>query len=150
MHIFWRVWIINGWRFLLRAFFASIETQFSSFTQSCPTLCNPMNHSTPGLPVHHQFPEFTQIHVHWVGDAIQLSHPLLSPSPPNTVAYIHLKWYNQNVHNILLSENNFQIISNMQIYQFSHSAMSDSLQSHGLQRTRLPCPSPTPATSAIA
>ena len=56
--------------------------QFSSVTQSCPTLCNPMNHSTPGLPVHHQFPESTQTHVHWVGDAIQLSPPLSSPSPP--------------------------------------------------------------------
>ena len=50
--------------------------------QSCPTLCDPMNHSTPGLPVHHQLPEFTQTHVHWVSDAIQPSHPLLSPSPP--------------------------------------------------------------------
>ena len=56
--------------------------QFSSATQSCPTLCNPMNHSTPGLPVHHQLLELTQTHVHWVSDAIQPSHPLSSPSPP--------------------------------------------------------------------
>ena len=56
--------------------------QFSSVTQSCPTLCNPMNCSTPGPPVHYQLLEFTQTHVHWVGDAIQISHPLLSPSPP--------------------------------------------------------------------
>ena len=56
--------------------------QLSSVAQSCPTLCDPMNHSTPGLPVHHQLPEFTQTHVHRVGDAIQPSHPLLSPSPP--------------------------------------------------------------------
>ena len=56
--------------------------QFSSVTQSCPTLCDPMNCSTPGLPVHHQLPEFTQAHVHRVGDAIQPSHPLSSPSPP--------------------------------------------------------------------
>ena len=55
---------------------------FSSVAQSCSTLCNPMNHSMPGLPVHHQLPEFTQTHVHRVGDAIQPSHPLLSPSPP--------------------------------------------------------------------
>ena len=56
----------------------------SSVTQSCPTLCDPMNRSTPGLPVHHQLPEFTQTHVHRVGDAIQPSHPLWSPSPaPN-------------------------------------------------------------------
>ena len=56
--------------------------QFSSVTQLCPTLCDPMNRSTPGLPVHHQLPELTQTHVHWVGDAIQPSHPLPSPSPP--------------------------------------------------------------------
>ena len=57
------------------------SVQFSSVTQSCASLCNPMNCSTPGLPVHHQPPDFTQIHVHQVGDAIQPSHPLSSPSP---------------------------------------------------------------------
>ena len=56
--------------------------QFSSVAQSCPTLCDPMNRSTPGLPVHHQLPEFTQTHVHQVSDAIQPSHPLSSLSPP--------------------------------------------------------------------
>ena len=56
--------------------------QIRSVAQSCLTLCDPMNHSTPGLPVHHQHPEFTQTHVHRVSDAIQPSHPLLSPSPP--------------------------------------------------------------------
>ena len=56
--------------------------QFSSVTQPCPTLCDPMNRSTPGLPVHHQLPKFTQTHDHQVGDAIQPSHPLPSPSPP--------------------------------------------------------------------
>ena len=60
----------------------SSSVQFSSVTQSCPTLCDPMNRSTPGLPVHHQLPEFTQTHVHLVSDAIQPSHPLSSPSPP--------------------------------------------------------------------
>ena len=55
---------------------------FSSVTQSRPTLCDPMNHSTPGLPVHHQIPESTQTHVHCVSDAIQPSHPLSPPSPP--------------------------------------------------------------------
>ena len=55
---------------------------FSSVTQSCPTLYDPMNSSMLGLPVHHQLPEFTQTHVHRVGDAIQPSHPLSSPSPP--------------------------------------------------------------------
>ena len=58
------------------------EVQFSSVAQSCPTVCNPMNRSTPGLPVHHQLPEFTQTHVHRVRDAIQPSHPLSSPSSP--------------------------------------------------------------------
>ena len=58
------------------------SVQFSSVTQLCPTLCNPMNRSTPGLPVHHKLPEFIQTHVHRVGIAIQPSHPLLSPSPP--------------------------------------------------------------------
>ena len=62
--------------------------QFSSVARSCPALCDPMNRSTPGLPVHHQLPEFTQNHVHWVRDAIQLSHPLsslllLPPIPPS-------------------------------------------------------------------
>ena len=61
-------------------YFSSV--QFSSVTQSCPTLCDPMNHSTPGLPVHHQLPEFTQTHVHRVSDAIQPSRLLSSPSPP--------------------------------------------------------------------
>ena len=56
--------------------------QFSSIAQLCPTLCDPMNRSTPGLPVHHQCPESTQTHVHQVGDAIQPSHPLSTPSPP--------------------------------------------------------------------
>ena len=58
------------------------KVQFSSVTQSCPTLWDPMNLSTPGLPVHHQLSESTQSHVYQVGDAIQLSHPLSSPSPP--------------------------------------------------------------------
>ena len=69
---------LQGWRSVQKC--ASV--QFSSVTQSCPTLCDPMNCATPGLPVHHQLPEFTQIHVHQVSDAIQPSHPRLSPSPP--------------------------------------------------------------------
>ena len=58
------------------------SVQFSSVAQSCPTLCDPMNCSTPGLPVHHQLPEFTQTYVHRVSDAIQPSHPRSPPSPP--------------------------------------------------------------------
>ena len=71
------------WQWMTLTWGMKLGVSFSrSVTQSRPTLCDPMDHSTPGLPVHHQLPEFTQIHVHWVGDAIQPSHPLLSPSPP--------------------------------------------------------------------
>ena len=79
-----------------------VSVQFSSVTQSCPTLCDPMIHSTPGLPVHHQLPEFTQTHVHRVSDAIQPSHPLSSPSslppiPPSIRVFsiestLHIRW----------------------------------------------------------
>ena len=67
----------------------------SSVTQSCPTLCNPMECRMPGFPVHHQLPEFTQTYVHWIGDAIQPPPPLLSPSPPSLNLYQHqslFKW----------------------------------------------------------
>ena len=67
---------------ICKGLFHGSPNLFSSVTQSCPTLCDHMNHSTPGLPVHHQIPKFTQTHVHRVGDAIQPSHPLSSPSPP--------------------------------------------------------------------
>ena len=63
-------------------FFIKLSVQFNSVAQSCPTLCDPMNRSMPGLLVHHQLPEFTQTHAHRVGDAIQPSHPLSSPFPP--------------------------------------------------------------------
>ena len=69
-------------KFNFTSLFMQIMLQFSSVAQSCPTLCDPMNRGTPGLLVHHQLPEFTQTHVHRVSDAIQPSHPLLSPSPP--------------------------------------------------------------------
>ena len=59
---------------------------FSSVAQSCPTLCDPMDYSTPGFPVHHQLPELAQTHVHRVGDAIQPSHPLSSPSSPTPIS----------------------------------------------------------------
>ena len=69
--------------YLLDTYYSHLcSVHFSSVTQSCLILCNPMNRSTPGLPVNHQHPEFTQTHVHQVGDAIQSSHPLSSPSPP--------------------------------------------------------------------
>ena len=68
--------------FILSSTIQFSSVQFSSVAQSCPTLCDPMNHSMPGLPVYHQLPEFTHTHVHRVSDAIQPSHPLSSPSPP--------------------------------------------------------------------
>ena len=72
------------------------SVQFSSVAQSGPTLCDPMNRSTPGLPVHHQLPEFTQTHVHRVGDAIQPSHPPSSPSPPASNPSQHQGFSNES------------------------------------------------------
>ena len=74
-------WISIGKRMKLLPYLTP-SVQFSSVAQSCLTLCDPINHSTPGLLVHHQLPEFTQTHVHWVGDAIQPFHPRSSSSPP--------------------------------------------------------------------
>ena len=83
------------------------SVQFNSVAQSCPVLCNPMNRGTPGLPVHHQLSEFTQTHVHRVGDAIQPSHPLSSPSPPALNLSQH-----QNEHQLIIShhQNEHQLI----------------------------------------
>ena len=74
---YWKITLENK---LNKITFSSV--QFSSVTQSCPTLCDPMICSTPGLPVYHQLPDFTQTHIHRISDAIQPSHPLSSPSPP--------------------------------------------------------------------
>ena len=82
----------GGWLFITCLWYS---VQFSSVTQSCTTLCDPMDCSTPGLPVHHQLLEFTQTLVHWVGDAIKPSHPLSSPSPPTSNLSQHqglFKW----------------------------------------------------------
>ena len=73
------------------------SVQFSSVAQSCPTLCDPMNRSTPGLAVHHQLPELAKTHIHRVGDAIHPSHPLSSPSPPavwvfSSESVLHIRW----------------------------------------------------------
>ena len=88
---------IDIWVFLWSLWF-----QFSSVTQSCPTLCNPMSCSTPGLPVHHQLPEFTETHVHRVSDAIQPSHPLSSPSPlaPNPSQHQSLFQWVNSLHEV--------------------------------------------------
>ena len=87
---------------MVETFLILVSQLISSVTQSCPTLCDPMNRSMPGLPVYHQLPEFTQTHVHWVSDAIQPCHPLSSPSPPvlnfshirvfSNESALHIKW----------------------------------------------------------
>ena len=84
---------------LVRKVFNRCSDQIRSVAQSCPTLCDPMNRSTPGLPVPHQLPEFTQTHVHRVSDAIQPSHPLSSPSPPAPNSSQHqslFQWVNSS------------------------------------------------------
>ena len=88
----WRCMAETIWTVLIQD-----SVQFSSVAQSCPTLWDPMNHSTPALTVHHQVLEPTQTHVHRVGDAIQPSHPLSSPSPPALNLSQHqglFKWVN--------------------------------------------------------
>ena len=98
--------------------------QLSSVAQSCPTLCDPMNHSTPGLPVRHQLPEFTQTQVHWVGDAIQSCHPLsshhlilcrplllLPPIPPSIRVFsnesaLRMRWPNYWSYSFSISPSN--------------------------------------------
>ena len=74
--------ILPDFKNIMSIVIKTLSDQIRSVPQPCSTLCNPMNRSTPGLPVHHQLPEFTQTHVHRVSDAIQPSHPLSSPSPP--------------------------------------------------------------------
>ena len=91
-----------------------IMFQFSSVTQSCLTLCDPMNRSTPGLPVHHQLPESTQTHVHQVGYAIQPCHPLSSPSPPAP---------NPSQHQGLFQRvNSSQEVAKVLQFQFQHQS----------------------------
>ena len=109
----------------------------SSVSQSCPTLCNPMDCSTPGLPVHHQLLELVQTHVHWVGDAIQPPHTLLSPSSPTFNLSQHqglLQWvsYSHQVAKVLeflLQHQSFQWISGLISFRF------DQLDLPAVQRT---------------
>ena len=100
----------TGWKVFNIPLGSSV--QFSSVTQSCPTLCNPMNCSTPGLPVHDQLPESTQTHIHQVGDAIQPSHPLLSPSPsaPNPSQHQSLFQWVNSLHEVAYWSFSFSII----------------------------------------
>ena len=96
---------------------STLFSQFSSVAQSCPTLCDPMNRSTPGLPVHHQLLEFTQTHVHQASDAIQPSHPLSSPSPPAPNPSQHqslFQWVNSSHEVAKVLE--FYTLSNFQLH----------------------------------
>ena len=111
------------------------HVQFSSVAQSCLTLCDPMNRSTPGLPVHHWLPEFIQTHVHQFGDAIQPSHPLSSPSPPA---------HNPSQHQGLYQwVNSLHEVAKVLDFQLQHHPSNEhprlisfmiSLQSKGLSR----------------
>jgi len=110
--------------------FFLLSVQFSSVAQSCPTLYDPMNCSTPGLPVHHQLPEFTQTHVHRVRDAIQSSHPLSPHSPPAPNPCQHqglfqwVHWTTRGVPRlafvILNSHCSYQILVSLLAYVFLH------------------------------
>ena len=106
------------------------SVHFSSVAQSYPTICNPMNCSTPGLPVHHQLPEYTQTHVHRVGDAIQPSHPLSSPSPaPNPSQRQSLfQWVNSSHEVAKVLEFQFQHHS-LQRNPISQNPSKDSCRS---------------------
>ena len=102
---------MSGYMYKRKHLYILYISQFSSVTQSCPTLCDPMDCSTPGLPVHHQLPEFTQTHVHWVGDAIQPSHPLSSPSFPAfnlSQHQDHFKWVSSSHQGTKILESQLQ------------------------------------------
>ena len=125
---------------ILNAHFVSqwFTIQFSSVTQSCPTLCDPMNHSTPGLPAHLQLPEFTQIYVHWVSGAIQPSHPRSSPSPALNLSQHQglFKWasYSHQVAKVLVSASASVLPMNTQDWSPLEWTGWISLQSKGLTR----------------
>ena len=119
-------------------------TQFSSVVQLCPTLCDPMDCSTPGFPVHHQFPELAQTHVHRVGDAIQPYHPLSSPSPPAFTLSQHqglFQWVSSlhqvaKVFEFQLQHQSFKWIFSTDFDRFDlHAVLQSLLQHHSSNRT---------------
>ena len=123
----------------LGCFHVFSSVQFSSVAQSCPTLYDPMNHSMPGLPVHHQLPEFTQTHVHRVCDAIQPSHPLLShfsPAPNPSQHQSLFQWVNSSheVAKVLVSALASFLPKNTQDWSPLEWTGWISLQSKGLSR----------------
>ena len=131
--------VSEGTQTILLWFYFFNVFQFSSTAQSCPTLCDPMDCITPGLSVHHQLPEFTQTHVHWVGDAIQPSHPLLSPSLAFNLSQHHglFKWVS-SLHQVA-KVLEFQLLTSvlpMNTRDWSPSGWNGwiSLQSKGLSR----------------
>ena len=135
----------NKWNYFKNLSFYLLEkaTQFSSVTQSCPTLYDPMDCSTPGLPVHHRLQEFTQTHVSWIGDAIQSSHPLLSTSPSTFNRFQHqglFKWISSShqvaqVLEFQLQHQSFQW-TDFRYSDWFHSGWTGwiSLQSKGLSK----------------
>ena len=135
---------------LLNSVLEEWYTQFSSVTQSCPTLCDPMNRSMPGLPVHHHFPEFTQTHVHRISDAIQPPHPLSSPSPPAPNSSQHqslFQWVSSSHEVAKLLE-----------FQLQHHSLQRNPRAHLLQNGLVGSPcnprdsqesSPTPQFKSI-
>ena len=121
----------------MRALGSSV--QFSSVTQSCLTLCSSFDCSMPGLPIHHQLPEFTQTHIHRIGDAIQPSYPLSSPSSPTFNLSQHLglfKWVNSSYQVAKVLEFQLNISPSKNIQDWLPLGWTDwiSLQSKGLSR----------------
>ena len=116
------------------------SVQVSSVAQSCPTLCDPTGCSSPGFPVHHQLPELVQTHIHWVGDAIQPSHPLSSPSPPafNLSQHQGLFQWVSSLHQVArstgISASTSVLPMNIQNWFPSGGTDWISLQSKGLSR----------------
>ena len=126
------------------------SVQFSPVAQSCPTRCDPMNHSMPGLPVHHQLPEFTQTHVHQVSDAIQPSLPLSSPSPPVL---------NLSQHKVFKSVSSSHQVAKVLEFQLQHHSFQRNPRTDLLQNGLVgsPCSlrdsqesSPTPQFKSIS
>ena len=123
--------------------------QFSSVAQLYPTLCDPVDCSTPGLPVYHQLPEFTQTHVRWVSDAIQPSHPLSSPSPPAFTLSQHRVFSNESSNEVLCirwpkdwslrfsisPSNEYSVVVYIQIYISQYSFRMDWLDLAAVQGT---------------
>ena len=99
--------------------YSVLKITFNSVTQSCLTLCDPMDSSTPGFPVHHQLLELAQTHVHWVGDAIQPSHPLSSPSPPFSSVFANIRAFSSE--SVLPS----QVAKVLEFFSFSISSSSE-------------------------